>query len=83
VFLDAPVLRTLVNRYHVDARIHRKLPAALRDTGDSWTLPTMRIAPALSVTHTHPFRSATDARSSIPRTPESFANQPRSAWCGG
>jgi len=32
LFLNAPVLRAVMNRYHVDARIYRKLPAALRDT---------------------------------------------------
>ena len=32
LFLNAPVLRALMNRYHVDARIYRKLPTALRDT---------------------------------------------------
>lgn len=32
LFLNAPVFRTLMNRYHVDARIYRKLPVALRDT---------------------------------------------------
>ena len=32
LFLNVAVLRTLMNRYHVDARVYRKVPAALRDT---------------------------------------------------
>ena len=146
LFLNAPVLRALMNRYHVDARIYRKLPAALRDTvrvlgidggvfikdyanffdtlhlllalaiadgqpcrflqgfdaraiahvgGTSWrTTETKALINCYAdwrfldladdeglhrryQSRTRPFRSAADARSSIPLTPESFA---RLAW---